>query len=699
MTRFLLLLLIVLAAGCRGPLLVVDVGPIPDAGSSGGRDASDSGATVLELVRVLPSHGPFSGGNLVVLRGAGFTNSAIGVTIDGAAVPPADVRRIDPNRLEVRMPPHAPGAVTVEVDDGITQRSLENAYTYDAVGLSPQAGPPAGGTRLRITAASDTFAAGLGVTLDGAPCTDIRVLSPTEASCRTPMHPLGVVDVVLDTGASDIVLRDAFTYENPFRAFGGLGGGPLDGTLTVLVRGLGQAPLQGALVFAGRNGVYSYRAITGPDGTVVFSGDDLRGRVDVFASHPCYHHAGFIGLDATYVTAGLRLAYLSCVEGGGSGGGGPSTKSLSGELVFYDGVEFPEPTFEWRGVPEPGPGEERVAYVGIASGRNLFNGDGTSAQVSPFQRVTESDRGTLGYRYTVREEREGGAMLQSVVAYAIAGIEGPLGFTPYVAGLSRPVVPRPAMELPGVDVRMDTLLAAGRRISSEVPTVGPVYVGGFGTFAPGTLDQLRVLVRYSAPGIAAGLPLFGNRSDLGIDDLTGNPLGLDIPLQPTREGSFAEAEQELFVILTSSAVSNAWYQQPHTRLVVRSPLAVDQVQVSASAFLGIPNFTVPSTPGLVIADRTLRWELASEGASLQRIQVTPPRGAVYYIIAHPSARALTLPDLQIEPGFEFLQPGTLDVTTGVYDIAGLDFDRIDTRVLDSLAIRRSSFNQTQFTAE
>lgn len=700
MTRIALLLLLShlwLSAGCRAPLLLVDVGDTLDAGPEIRVDAAlDAAPIPLELVRVLPDHGPFSGGNLVILRGAGFTSSEIAVTVDGIAVPALEVRRIDPNRLEVRMPAHAPGSVAVTVDDGMAQRTLADAYTYDAVALSPQAGPPSGGTRIVFDAASDTFADGLGITLDGETCTDVTVVSPTQATCRTPMHDLGVVDVVLDVGATDIVLDDAFTYENPFRSFGGLGGGPLDGTLTVLVRGLNQEPLEGALVFAGRDGAYPYHAITGPDGTVVFTGDDLRGRLDVFASHPCFHHAGFIGLDAAYVTAGLRLAYLSCVEGGGTGGGpsGDPTGTLSGELVFYDGDEFPEPTFDWRGVPEPSPEQERVAYVGTASARNLLDGDGTSGRVSDFLRVTEADRGTLGYRYT-----GSGLASQAIVAYAIAGLEGPEGFTAYVAGLSRPVVLRGSMDLPDVEIRMDTPIAEGRRVSAEVPPSGAVYVDRFGTLEPGALDRLEVAVRYAPAGFTTGLPLFGNRSDLGIDDLSGDPAGLDVPRQPRAEGSFAAAEQEFFFILTDSSVGFDWYSQPHTRLMVRRALGPDEVHVAASTFLGIPDFTAPAAPLATIGDRTIRWDLEAEGAGLQRIFVSQDRGVVYYILAHPSVRSFTLPDLGIEPGYEVLQTGTTELKIGVYDVPGLDFDRIDTRVIDSLAIRRSSFNRTQFTAE
>lgn len=698
------LALLVSVTGCRRDVLTLD-GSLLDGGP---RDGASSDASLdldelpLTLVRVLPDHGPFSGGNAVVLRGNGFRPGTYTVRFGDTVVPAGDVRRIDPNRLEVLVPARAPGAVDVSVDDGTSAVTLADAYVYDAVALSPTAGPPGGGTALTLRAASAVFTADTVVRLDGLPCTDWRASTPLEGVCRTPVHDLGVVDVSISAGDETWILEDAFTYENPFRAFGGLGGGPLDGTLTVLVRGFDGAPLAGARVLVGRDGAYPYAAITGPTGTVTFEGADLRGRVDVFASHPCHHHTGFVGIDAAVVTAGMRLALLDCLSGGGGGAPPPSDAQIevSGELVFYGGLEFLEPTFEWVGVPEPAPGQERVIYVGFAGGRDLLNGNGISAFVSPFVRVTDATRGERGYPFRV-VERAGAA---TFVAVALAGLESgggacergpcaPGGFVPYVAGLSRPFVLPPSRTATGVEVPLDSPLEPGRTVAVQTPTLPMVTVEDPSRgFSPGAIDTLDLFVRYAAPGVAAGLPLFGLQ--FGGDDLSG-PLGeRTITLQPSARGSFGSAEQELFAILRPSSGFGQWYEQPHTRVSVRAPLGAERVALAASQFLPLPTFTAPATTGAPLpADRTLRW--AHEGDhTLYRLRASRPLSLgfslVWYVLAHPSVRAVTFPEES--DGFGGLPSGTVKLTVEALDIPALDFDRIDTRVVDSFSPRRSAAN-------
>jgi hypothetical protein len=62
-------------------------------------------------------------------------------------------------------------------------------------------------------------------------------------------------------------------------------------------------------------------------------------------------------------------------------------------------------------------------------------------------------------------------------------------------------------------------------------------------------------------------------------------------------------------------------------------------------------------------------------------------------------RTVTLPDLRGEDDLEPLPSGLSRFQVWTYDIPGLEFDRIDLRAVDALPIRRSSFNQTSFSAE
>jgi hypothetical protein len=697
-TSFVLQALLMCSLAACGPSADVIVVSDAGLGADAGTDVLDDAGTEipLTLLRALPSHGPFSGANTVILRGAGFRSSAIEVHFGDVAVPAADVRRIDPNRLEVIAPAAPSGTVDVRLADGVESALLEAGYTYDAFEIDPGSGPPSGGTRLTIRAASPLFDDESTVSIDGSPCTDPSPVSSTELTCRTPPHPLGRADVSI-AAESDAVLEGAFAYENPFRSFGGLGGGPLEGTLTVLVRDEGQAPLEGATVVAGREGALVHRGLTGPDGTIVFTGEDLVGPITVHAWNECHHHVGFAGADAAYVTVGLRLAYLGCGEGGGGGPTGPGPLPMTlvtGEIVFYDDAEFREPTFDWTGVPEPGPGQERVAYVALASSRDLLNGDGTSASVTYPVRVVESPRGTRGFPYGgVSVSPESGA----VVPFAVAGLESESGeFVPYVLGLGTPV----ATSTGGVEIAMDTPIQGGREIGvtplTDLPVLGDVE---FGLSEPrvAELEQLRVQARYAVPSLASGLPVFLDANGVAPEnDARGGFPSVALVRQPAASGSFALAEQELFVIQTTEEAGYNWYDVPHSRTVVRVPLGTSRVEVPG--FLDIPGFTAPATIGDPLpGDRALRWELDAGGITLQRVTVTPSNilaSTLWYVFVHPSTRAVTLPD-----GAGDLPPDEYSLEVDVFDAPGIVFEALDTRVADSLAVRRSSNNATSFSVE
>jgi hypothetical protein len=159
-------LLLVLAGCGPGPLLESDAGPIGprDSGAQpdGGRDFGDGGGigrVGLELDRVVPDYGPFTGGNTVILRGNGFMGEPQ-VTFDGHHVQPADHRIIDGRRLAVVVPAGDPGTVDVSVTVGDETVILEDGYTYDSIAVEPTSGSVSGGTYVTIIGSGTSFAEG-----------------------------------------------------------------------------------------------------------------------------------------------------------------------------------------------------------------------------------------------------------------------------------------------------------------------------------------------------------------------------------------------------------------------------------------------------------------------------------------------------------------------------------------------------------
>ncbi|MCX7808246.1 MAG: IPT/TIG domain-containing protein, partial [Deltaproteobacteria bacterium] len=110
-----------------GDAFVQDDVPPPPSDS-----APPAPSTELSIVRVVPNHGPFSGGNRVILRGSGFTEEAQ-VDFGGRRVQPADHRLIDRRRLEVVVPPGEVGSVDVTVRVASNSFTLRMGYTYDAI--------------------------------------------------------------------------------------------------------------------------------------------------------------------------------------------------------------------------------------------------------------------------------------------------------------------------------------------------------------------------------------------------------------------------------------------------------------------------------------------------------------------------------------------------------------------------------------
>jgi hypothetical protein len=82
---------------------------------------------------VSPNNGPIGGGTNVVITGGIFDGGSV-VLVDGVAVVTV---YIDPNHVQVTMPPHAPGLVDVEVRNSDGQVSNKDHYTYGAFTATP----------------------------------------------------------------------------------------------------------------------------------------------------------------------------------------------------------------------------------------------------------------------------------------------------------------------------------------------------------------------------------------------------------------------------------------------------------------------------------------------------------------------------------------------------------------------------------
>jgi hypothetical protein len=117
---------------------------------------------------------------------------------------------------------HPSGLVSVTIDDGVSSQVMTNAYTYrddtdlTLASISPNFGPVAGGTEVRLTGTN--FSPSMTVAFDiggtAAVCLNYTYISLTEATCETPPHAAGLVSVTADNGTTSATLAPAWIDGN-----------------------------------------------------------------------------------------------------------------------------------------------------------------------------------------------------------------------------------------------------------------------------------------------------------------------------------------------------------------------------------------------------------------------------------------------------------------------------------------------------
>ncbi len=224
-------------AGVSGPVDVVVTNPDGQADTAAAAFTFIPAPTVTS---VSPVSGPEAGGTPVIVSGTGFLTGA-SVTFEGVAA--TNVNVISDTMITCTTPAGAGQAdVAVTNSDGQTGTAL-SAFSYvpgpTVAGVNPLSGPAAGGTA--VTVSGTGFLTGAGVTIGGAPATNVNVISDTMITCTTPPGAGGLADVVVtnadgqaDTAANafTFILAPTVTDVSPVS-------GPAAGGTPVLVSGTG----------------------------------------------------------------------------------------------------------------------------------------------------------------------------------------------------------------------------------------------------------------------------------------------------------------------------------------------------------------------------------------------------------------------------------------------------------------------------
>ena len=177
------------------------------------------------VTSVSNAFGLVTGGTTVSIKGTGFTS---GATVQFGSTPAESVTVLSSTSLSVVTPPGSPGLVdvTVTTSDGTSPVVNGDRFTYVALptvtGISPAAGPTAGGNTVTITGTGFQNIFGFpGVTkvdFGSGPAPSFTVDSDTQLTATVPPGSAGTVDVTALTwlGATTATsAADQYTYQVP----------------------------------------------------------------------------------------------------------------------------------------------------------------------------------------------------------------------------------------------------------------------------------------------------------------------------------------------------------------------------------------------------------------------------------------------------------------------------------------------------
>ncbi|MBX7194711.1 MAG: IPT/TIG domain-containing protein [Sandaracinaceae bacterium] len=664
---------------------------IPDAGTPDAREApadtnvgfGDSSFSIgtLGITRVVPDHGPFTGGTTAVLRGTGFTDES-NVSFGTHAVQPADHTLVDARRLQVVVPAGDVGTVDVSIQVGDQTFTLPDAYTYDAIAVDPSSGAVSGGTFVNIVGSGTSFADGDTVLFGRMPCTDLDIVSATRITCRTPPMAAGTVDVTVVRAAdhSETVAVSAYTYYETADPFGGgLGGGPITGSINLTaIDAMTGLPVPDAFAIIGDDLSTEHQGLTDVMGQITFSGPDIMGTQTIHVAKHCYQRTSVISFDAQDVTVFLTpWMDPSCGMGSGGGGGrGRNGAFIEGELIWRGPNEYgPNP---WSNIPEPRTGWNRVAYVFTTQAAPTYpnpdpaSGGGTNRVL---ERIVEGVS-ELGYPYRIFARPAG------LAVYALGGLENPTAgqFIPYVMGVARNVLAGPGETVTGVDIVMD------------IPLDHYVEVG-LGA-QPAALDEGPDRYRLQA------------FLDLGGEGVVVRQFStFDFDTVRRRDASRAfrfVAEPALLGTLTDARyqISAGWYtgefdQYPYTTTTLNGVTAVDDV-VTMPDFLGVPDAVAPTNGGPIPADRILRWR-ATEGGDEADFHVIMMVGGdgnpAWQMFVPGNVYEAPIPDFSTIPGLEDISAGTIFWAIFSIKVPGFVFDEFRYTYLNDRYWSHAAVNQ------
>ncbi|WP_437310703.1 IPT/TIG domain-containing protein [Sorangium sp. So ce388] len=640
-----------------------DFGVDPQATSSS-TSAGLPSADPHALLGADPAHGPFNGGQRVLLHGNGFS-SKVRVWFGDVEVDPSAIVPVDPSRVQVVAPPGAAGPVELTVqngDDESTRRALPGGYVYDALYASPSSGPISGGTTVELIGQGTQWDATTVARIDQKPCTSLAVEGPTRLLCTVPQGTPGAKTISVTTGDETILVLDGYTYEDSANGYkGGLSGAPLAGRLKVLVyNNFTGDPIPGARVVVGSSMTAALTGEVDASGVAMFNDASLDAPRTVTVAATCHSPISFVGVPVDTVTVYLDPVLTPACGASGDppppvGGKVGTAGVLYGELVWDQSLD--PGAGVWGNVPSPQrETERRVAYVFTTGGDPL-----ATFQLPPaIQAITPETPGELGHGFTMYLAPGNRSI------YALAGIEdrspSPPRFTAYAMGIVRGIPLLPGKVTEDVFVRMNLPLDHALAMDVAAPAKGPkgpdriqanvsLMIGndGFATLPVGAQSPL--------------IPFDGRLMFVGVPPLNRDLLG-------ARYHSSARAVTGQAGLAPLSVVGR-----------VLSTTTSEPVRIGD--FVGVPTLEAPAPSTAWDGAHLATSFSAGAPVDLSVYDIASGNGLIRWTVAVPAgSHAVEVPDIRqlgVEHGT--LPPGPL--TIGVYGarIDGFDYGKLVYRQL------------------
>lgn len=651
---------------------------VDDAGKPPPVSLGDDGSTLMDvdlggafaISGLQPAQGPWSGGTRTNIRGRGFSSN-VEVWIGTTKLDSSSVFASDPTNVTVITPPGAPGPADVRVHDvpSGSDATLPAGFFYESFGVTPGSGSTTGGTLIALSGKGTHWTSGSTVTVGGQSCPVVTFKDATDLSCTTPANDAGAYDVVVaNSDGSNDRASDAFVYsDSPDGYRGGLAGGALNGTLTVLAYDSWTGSPVSGVAIAGSNLATAVTGTLDAKGTVRLMDPKLTGRVTVTVTGHCHQPWTYVDVPVDTVTVYLNPTLSAACAGNPPSGGNyvPQDQGeVDGELVWPGGIEFQRAA--WSSVPMPAsPTQHQVAYVFAASGYALdgfylpCTSDGVCTMQPELNATTPKSSGQLGYAYKMTTA-PGNRTL-----YAYAGIQddstSPPTLEPYVMGVARGVPVQPNAKTVGVDIQMTTLLDRSLSMAPQMPPQG-----GRGP------DRMTTTVAIDlGAGSYAILP---QGSQTHLLPISGTVTFVGVP---ALDGMLAGSRYDL----TASAVTGSGLQDPTSAVAyVETTDANDPVSVGG--FFAIPTL---AQPGLTPWSGTHVQMQASGPIDLALFEIGTGAGLVTWTIVSPGNLSFDLPDISQVSGVDTLLHGPISTTFDIARIDGFDYGTLRTGQLSGSA--------------